>query len=202
MPVDPKRVSGQKRRPLLFKDIQHAQTQTKSHSEASRYLNVSFTTYKRWAKLYDLYDNDHKNAAGKGISKRRTKGVFGLDEILIGKYPNYDRHKLKERLIRSGYLAGSCKLCGHTETRPDGKGPFVLQYDNGNTKDLTLTNLYLLCYNCTYLTTGRIALGGADAIFVPGTFDRDQTDVLGELEMDELRDEIQSLQFNDAEPLV
>ena len=199
MPVDPKRVGGQKRRPLLFKDIQYAQAQTKSHAEAARYLNVSFTTYKRWAKMYELYENEHKNAAGKGVSKQRTKGLFGLDEILSGKHPNYDRGKLKERLIRSGYLAGSCDLCGHTETRPDGRGPFVLQYRNGNTLDLALTNLYLLCYNCTYLTTGRVALDtGTPMVFNPGAYSQDQTDILGDDDMEALREELQSLQPNDT----
>ncbi len=199
MSMDPKRVSGTPRRPLLFKDIQYAQSQTKSHAEAARYLNISFTTYKRWAKLYELYDNDHKNAAGKGVSKQRTKGLFGLDEILSGKHPNYDRGKLKERLIRSQYLTASCHLCGHTKTRPDGRGPFILHYHDGNTLNLNITNLYLLCYNCTYLTTGRVALNATESMFNPGAFSQDQIDVLGEDEMNELREELLASQPIDNE---
>jgi hypothetical protein len=194
MTIDPKRVKGQSRRPLLFKDIQYAQSQTKSHAEAARYLHVSFGTYKRWATAYELYENEQKNAAGKGVSKQRTKGLFGLDEILAGKHPNYDRYKLKERLIRSGYLTASCELCGHTKTRPDGRGPFVLQYRNGNTLDLAINNLYVLCYNCTYLTTGRVALNADGSVFSEGSYSQDQIDVLGDDEMEALRQELQDSQ--------
>jgi hypothetical protein len=191
MTIDPKRVSGMTRKPLLFKDIQYAQSQTKSHAEAARYLNVSFTTYKRWATAYELYENEHKNAAGKGVAKSRTKGLFGLDEILAGHHPNYDRNRLKERLLRAGHLTQSCNLCGHTQTRPDGRGPFVLHYHNGNTNDLQLTNLYILCYNCTYLTTGRVSVSGdTEMVWNPGAFSQDQIDVIGEDEMEALRQEL------------
>lgn len=200
MGIDPKKVSGLIRRPLLHRDIQYAQSQTKSHAEAARYLNVSFTTYKRWARMYDLYENEHKNAAGKGVTKHRTKGLFGLDEILAGKHPNYDRGKLKERLIAAGYLKAECDLCGHTETRPDGKGPFVLHYRSGNTKDLSLDNLALRCYNCTYLTTGVVAIGPSNnAAFGAGSFSQDVVNVLGKEELESLRDELSNTQLNDNE---
>jgi hypothetical protein len=188
MPIDPKRTGGI-RHYILHKDIEYAQAQTHSHAEAARYLHVSFSTYKKWARLYGLYDTAHKNSAGRGVSKKRTKGIFGLDAILAGQHPNYDRNKLKERLIRAHYLPGECAFCGYTKTRPDGRGPFVLGYIDGNTANLQLDNLRLLCYNCTYLTTGVAEIGPNTPAPQAGTTDRDQLDLLGSDELDALRDE-------------
>lgn len=197
MTIDPKRV-GAIRRPLLFKDIQYAQLQTTSHADAARYLHISFTTYKRWAKIYNLYDNGHHNPGGKGLSKKKTKGLFGLDEILAGKYPRYDRGKLKERLVAAGYLVAECVYCGYIKTRPDGRGPFVLAYADGNTDNLQRENLQLVCYNCTYLTTGRVALGANDVSPNHATTSADQIDVLGIDEMEALREELLNSQTTDT----
>ena len=188
MTIDPKRV-GAIRRPLLYKDIEYAQSQTNSHAETARYLNISFGTYKRWAKAYNLYDTNHKNPAGRGITKKRVRGIHGLDDILAGKRPTYDRNKLKDRLIRAGYLLPECAFCGHTKTRPDGRGPFVLGYVDGDSNNLNRENLRLLCYNCTYLTTGVAEIGRNTAIPEAGTFDKDQIDVLGMDEIEALREE-------------
>jgi hypothetical protein len=143
-------------KPLLKRDIEYAQANTRSHAEAARYLNVSFTTYKKYTKAYLLYDTNFKNKAGKGITKSRKNGSFGLDDILAGKYPKYDRYKLKIRLLRAGYLQSQCHYCGHTKTRPDGKGPFKLEYLDGDENNLTISNLAIICYNCLFLITGHI----------------------------------------------
>lgn len=177
-------------KPLLKKHIQYAQEQTKSHAEAARYLNVSFTTYKRWAKGYEIYDNEHKNPAGKGTSKLRSKGLFGLQDIFDGKHPNYDRFKLKERLIRANYIPHQCAYCGHTKTRPDGRGPFLLDYKDNNRKNLQLNNLQLICYNCQYLTTGKLTVKEVDNVAFN---DYDYTEALGVDDLTSLRNELMGL---------
>ncbi len=71
---------------------------TKSNAEAARFLKVSFTTYKKYARLYTDRDTGktlyelHKNQFGVGIPKdvqKATKGIYSIDNILQGKHPNY-----------------------------------------------------------------------------------------------------------------
>lgn len=182
------------KKPLLHKDIVYAQSQTKSHAEAARYLNTSFSTYKRYAQAYELYDTDHKNPAGKGVSKLKSKGLFGIQEILEGKHPNYDRTKLKERLIRAQYLPHQCAYCGHNKSRPDGRGPYKLDYKDNDRTNLQLDNLQLICYNCTYLTHGRVNISLDNVPFS----DYDYTDVLGVEEMEKLREELRNTTFDES----
>jgi hypothetical protein len=153
MPISPK--VGRKR-PLLKRDIEHAQANTNSHRQAAQYLQVNFTTYKRYAKAYELYDTEFKNKSGRGVSKTRLKNAFGLNEILEGRRPGYDRNRLKERLIRAGMLEQSCGYCGFNKVKPDGRGPFVMTYRDDDSNNLALHNLNLICYNCYYLTTGTL----------------------------------------------
>lgn len=156
MGVQPNRGTGASRRPLLRRDIEIAQANTRSGHEAARYLKVNYGTYRKYAKMYGLFEQ-HINSSGRGISRKKTKGLFGLDSILAGEHPNYDRGKLKERLINAGYLSESCSLCGFNEKRiVDGRCPLVLHTRDGS-ENLNLDNLELRCYNCTYLTTGRVA---------------------------------------------
>jgi hypothetical protein len=67
---------------LLQRDIERAQRETRSHAEAARFLNVAFTTYKKYARAYGLYDTDHKNPSGKGISKLKSKGTVWVGRNL------------------------------------------------------------------------------------------------------------------------
>ena len=110
MGVDYKYVYGRGRTALNLpeSDIRYAIENTKSNSEAARFLKVSFTTYKKYAKLYTdsttgktLWEL-HKNQAGKGIRKdivRATSGPYSIDKILEGEYPNYPTWKLRNRIL-------------------------------------------------------------------------------------------------------
>ena len=62
---------------LTKRMIEDAVQNTKSNAEAARWLDVSYNTYKKWAKYYNLFDN-HLNQTGKGINKVRkvTKYAF------------------------------------------------------------------------------------------------------------------------------
>ena len=84
-------------------ELRYAMENTKSCSEAARFLNVSYDTLKKYAKMYvDSVSGKtlfqlHKNQRGKGITKSgpRMRGKHGLLDILEGKHPEYKGINLK-----------------------------------------------------------------------------------------------------------
>ena len=148
---------GTNRRPLLKRDIEEAQRRSKSAAGAARWLGVSYTTYKKYARLYHIHDQ-HLNPGGKGIPKPHVRGKrYPLEDILAGKHPTYDTRKLKKRLISGGLLDEQCSLCGMNERRIlDYKMPLMLVFKDGDSTNHSLENLYLLCFNCTFLTVGEL----------------------------------------------
>lgn len=141
--------------PLLKSQILEAQENTLSAFEAARYLNVSYKTYVKYAKMYGVFEQ-HKNQAGHGIRKgiSYTRG-HKLEEILEGNHPTYKFKNLKDRLIRAGLLEEECRNCGFKERRlTDFRMPILLVALDGNQKNHLIENLALLCYNCAYLNFG------------------------------------------------
>jgi hypothetical protein len=141
---------------LLRAQIEEAQLNTKSNAAAARYLNVSYAVYKKYAKLYGLFEQ-HINQTGVGVDKgySHKPSTIPLREILEGKHPKYSRAKLKNRLVARKKLPEECSLCGFNERRiTDSQIPLMLTHKDGNKKDFSLENLELLCYNCMFLTTG------------------------------------------------
>ena len=75
-----------KKKFLSKEQIVAAQGMTKSNMAAARYLHVSYQHYKKYAKMYNLFD-DHKNQAGKGIPKflKGPKKMPHMLEIIEGR---------------------------------------------------------------------------------------------------------------------
>jgi len=145
--VDPFR-----KKPIPKGRIQWAISNTKSLMAASRLLQVSYNTFKKYAKLYDLF-HQNKNATGIGISKGpKGSSQVKMDRIFSGHHPNYPHYRLQERLLKEGYASQECSNCGHDEVRKsDMTSPLLLCFFDNNPKNHKLENLYLLCYNCFYL---------------------------------------------------
>jgi len=153
----PKRVGrpGGKFYPISKADIEHAQKNTKSNMEAARFLGVGYPRYKRYAKIYNLFDS-HANPKGVGTPKGfgAKASSIKLKDIFANKHPSYSLVKLKHRMIARNIIPEECALCEFKEKRiTDSKTPLILVFKNGK-KDFSLENLELLCYNCTFLTTG------------------------------------------------
>ena len=149
-----------KAKPLSKEQIQAAQAKTKSNMAAARYLHVSYQHYKKWAKLYKLFDS-HKNQCGKGIPKflRGPKKMPHMLEIIEGRIAasSFDPNKLKYALIEQGYLSEECSVCGFKERRVlDYKMPLLLHFKDNNSNNYGLDNIQLLCYNHYFLTVGDI----------------------------------------------
>lgn len=143
--------------------IENAMKVTRSNRAAAEYLRVSFNLYKKFAKAYknsegvSLFDL-HRNQSGQGISKIHPSNKrFTLDDILLGKYPQYPAEKLFRRLIVSGYIEERCKHCGFCQKRPtDLKTPLLLNHIDGDKTNHKASNLEVLCYNCYFLLVGNI----------------------------------------------
>jgi Zn finger protein HypA/HybF involved in hydrogenase expression len=80
------------------------------------------------------------------INPNYKQNSIPLEKILI-KDSEYNRTKLKERLVKEGLKEYKCECCGITEW--NGK-PIALQlhHINGIHNDNRLSNLQLLCPNC------------------------------------------------------
>lgn len=144
---------------LTENQIKKAQKKARSAHEAARILGVSYNTYKKYAKMYGIFE-DLKNPAGVGIPKGygNSHGKQAtLDAILRGEHPKYEPWRLKRRLIRHGYLEEKCDNCGFCEQRiTDRKVPLMLDYIDGDRTNHVFDNLRMLCFNCYFLIVGNL----------------------------------------------
>jgi hypothetical protein len=160
-----------KAKPLSCEMIRAAMAKTKSNKAASRYLNVSYQHYKKWARIYDssthvnLFEQ-HKNQCGKGIPKFLSNGSprkeFALLDLIEGRIDpsSFNPAKIKYRLIQEGYLQEECSVCSFHERRVlDYKMPLIMNFKDGNKQHYRLENIQLLCYNCYYLQIGDLFTG-------------------------------------------
>lgn len=149
-----------KKKFLSKEQIIAAQGKTKSNMAAARYLHVSYQHYKRYAKMYNLFDS-HKNQAGKGIPKfiRGTSKFPAIIDIIEGRVAasSFDPNKIKYVLIEQGYILEECAVCKFKERRVlDYKVPLLLHFKDKNSNNYSLDNIQLLCYNHYFLQVGDI----------------------------------------------
>lgn len=156
-----------KAKPLSKEQILAAQAKTKSNMAASRYLHVSYTHYKMWAKRFEdletgksLFDK-HKNQQGKGIPKflKLTSKEPALIDIIEGRISSahFTPEKLKSRLITEGLVEEKCNRCEFEERRVlDYKVPLLMHFKDRNKNNYFKDNIEMLCYNCFFLTVGDV----------------------------------------------
>jgi len=136
------------KQPLSKAKIQWAIDQTTSMRKAALLLNCAYNTFKKYAKMHDLWDPAPKS----GVYKDGSGKPVELLSILSGEHPTYSTAKLKRRLCREGYLAEECSNCGYDEYRPaDMRKPLMLDYLDDDASNKDLGNLRLLCFNCFFL---------------------------------------------------
>ena len=76
----PIKIQG-RRKVITKKMIEDSQAVTKSNAEASRWLSINYLTYRKYAKIYGLFEG-HLNQRGVGIKKGYGKYRQPLDELL------------------------------------------------------------------------------------------------------------------------
>lgn len=181
--------NGRPKRMLLESEILAAQSISKTEAEVARKLGVSFMTYRKYAKMYNLYGRV-ANAAGKGIAKpikNEDSGKYPLNKILEGKFPNYSTNRLKVRMIRGKRIEEKCNKCGFCERRiSDNVMPLLLNYIDGNIKNKKRENIELLCYNCYFLHVNNPF--GCKKTFKISASDAAQLNEANELSAQELED--------------
>ena len=138
-------------RQMTRTNIQAAIQSTKSMSQAAIYLGVSYNTFTKYAKQYDLFK---PLSSSKGIV-RSVNSVFTHDikAILEGKNPNPFREQtLLSRAIREGYMDCKCSNCNQDYStytlRKD--PPLILDFLDKNPQNTKIENLRALCFNCVY----------------------------------------------------
>jgi hypothetical protein len=167
-----KPINNNTSRKLSESEIKEAQEHSNNATGCSKYLNVKYHCYKKWADYYGIFK---KNPWIKGSKKKRwssDEGKYPLTQILEGKYPNYPIQSLKDRLIKCGIKKPICENCGFSENRiTDNKIPLLISFKDGNEKNHLLENIEILCLNCTFLVgRGYINNGNPKLIFLEDRF--------------------------------
>ena len=135
---------------ITEQEIKDAISNSVSMAQASDSLGLAFSTFKRYAVKYNVYDAS--NQAGKGTTKVKKK----LSDVFSGKV-HMVTSNLRVRLIREGFKTHECEECGISEW--NGKTiSLELDHVSGIRSDNSLENLKLLCPNChsqTHTFRGR-----------------------------------------------
>lgn len=139
--------------------VENAIEKTRSFREASRYLNVSYNTFKKYARLYGLWIEGGKNPTGKGIPKMRSGVRRELHDILEGKFNGMKLNltTLRDRLLQELIFEQKCYNCNYDEQRiTDAKSPLLLSFADEDRTNYKKENLSLVCYNCAFMTGGNL----------------------------------------------
>jgi len=129
--------------------------ETQSMRQASQLLGLAYNTFKKYAKLYEVWA-PLDSAAGIRTSNTTGFKPVELEDIFSGKHPSYSNTKLLHRCFREGYLAECCGNCGYDEYRAyDMSKPLLLDYLDDDSTNKELINLRVLCFNCFFIMKGK-----------------------------------------------
>ena len=156
----PIKIQG-RRKVITKKMIEDSQAVTKSNAEASRWLGVNYLTYRKYAKIYGLFEG-HLNQRGVGIKKGYGKYRQPLDELLSRDRKNkLTRRYLKKRLISDGWVEEACSSCGYNEIVIDrDRVALLLDFIDGESENTKLDNIRLLCPICYLSYNGLMPSAG------------------------------------------
>lgn len=113
-------------------------------SEAARKLKMHLRTFRRYAIKFNCWN---PNQSGKGTKRKSPITKIKTEDIIDGKYPDFQTFKLKNRLLQEGYKEYKCECCGLSVWNGL---PISLElhHKDGNRTNHKFENLQLLCPNC------------------------------------------------------
>jgi 5-methylcytosine-specific restriction endonuclease McrA len=131
-------------------------------------------TLKKIIKEYNLdetmLNKNRSDLYSQCAYDTHKKNSYFLEDILDGKYPNYQSNKLLKRLIKEGYKENKCECCGIFNwcNKPI---TFHLHHKDGNHNNNKLENLEVLCPNCHSQT--ETFAGKKDHLHIGSKYDND-----------------------------
>ena len=119
--------------------------ESKSALEASKRLNLPFSTYKRYAKYFNVFKT---NKSGKGIKDMNPYMI--LYRLENSNY-QISGKRIKDILFKLGIKDEKCEICNLKYW--NGKQiPLELHHIDGNHLNNRIDNFQILCPNCHSLT--------------------------------------------------
>lgn len=119
--------------------------ESKSALEASKRLNLSFSTYKRYAKYFNVFKT---NKSGKGI---KDMDPYMILYRLENSNYQISGKRIKDILFKLGIKDEKCEICNLKYW--NGKQiPLELHHIDGNHLNNRIDNFQILCPNCHALT--------------------------------------------------
>ena len=159
---------GKKSLEITEKEIRYAMGQSNSNLSAAAFLHISIGTWKKYASrcideetgksLYELHKTTKRHRPTSEYRlKQKNQTYLDFLDVLDGKSNAIRGSRIKDKLINYGILENSCKQCGFSEIRIDGKAPILLLHKDGNNENCRLENLEFICYNCYFINGGKLA---------------------------------------------
>ena len=144
--INNKNVGGRPSKQPSRQRVEYAIKSTQSMRMAAEYINLSYQTFRKYAKQYELWT---PLPSSKGVRKRNSTKVspYDLKKILTGENPSPFRETvLLKKALNEAYLEQKCSECGYDCTQ---KGwyrhrdvPLVIAIDELLQKDITIqTNI-------------------------------------------------------------
>ncbi len=163
---------GRGYRPLLQSEIEEARKHSIFAAGQARWLGVAHSTYRKYAKMYGIYD-PKPFQKGRKQPHGPERGCYPLSKILNGDFNTHPKMSdwiAKRKIIQSHTFPECCDQCKYDKKSIiDNHVPLLLDHLDGDKKNFKKENLRLLCWNCT-IECGRGYLRRGVHMFDPGIF--------------------------------